>query len=305
MAMDWDKFRIFHMVARAGSFTGAGETLNLSQSAVSRHISSFEEELGIPLFHRHARGLILTEKGEMLYDASIDIFARMTQIEGQMIDAREGGHGPLSITMPEFLATSWFAPLIPKFHDQNRDILLTLLLDDRIFNLSLREADVALRLHEPDQADLIQSRLGSFHLCLCAHRDYLAEHGTPRDITDLAHHTCLAYPDQSLVPFKNPNWWTDAAGIEFDHNQNLILMNSLSSIAAAVRAGAGIAALPGFMVGGDKMRENLEVILPDWHSEQVTVYFVYQEERRHSKRIQALKNYLLAQLKLNPFSEST
>lgn len=299
MAMDWDKFRIFHMVAKAGSFTGAGETLNLSQSAVSRHISSFEEELGIPLFHRHARGLVLTEKGEMLYKASIDIFARMVQIEGQMIDARESGHGPLSITMPEFLATSWFVPLIPQFHQDHQDILLTLLLDDRIFNLTLREADVALRLHEPEQADLIQSRLGSFDLCVCAHRRYLAEHGTPQTPRDLRDHICLAYPDQSLVPFKNPNDWLLRAGVDVDHSKNLILINSLSAIAAAVQSGAGIATLPSFMID-PAANPDMVTILPELRSAPITIYFVYQEERRHSKRIGALRDYLMRQLKLNP-----
>lgn len=299
MAMDWDKFRIFHMVAKAGSFTGAGETLNLSQSAVSRHISSFEEELGIPLFHRHARGLVLTEKGEMLYKASIDIFARMVQIEGQMIDARESGHGPLSITMPEFLATSWFVPLIPQFHQDHQDILLTLLLDDRIFNLTLREADVALRLHEPEQADLIQSRLGGFDLCVCAHRHYLAEHGTPQTPRDLRDHICLAYPDQSLVPFKNPNDWLLRAGVDVAHTKNLILINSLSAIAAAVQSGAGIATLPSFMID-PAANPDMVTILPELRSAPITIYFVYQEERRHSKRIGALRDYLMRQLKLNP-----
>ncbi len=301
MAMDWDKFRIFHMVAKAGSFTGAGETLNLSQSAVSRHISSFEEELGIPLFHRHARGLVLTEKGEMLYKASIDIFARMIQIEGQMIDAREGGHGPLSVTMPEFLATSWFVPLIPQFHHDHQDILLTLLLDDRIFNLTLREADVALRLHEPEQADLIQSRLGSFDLCVCAHRDYLAEHGAPQTPCDLRDHICLAYPDQSLVPFKNPNDWLLRAGVDVAHTKNLILINSLSAIAAAVQSGAGIATLPSFMID-PATNPDMVTILPELRSAPITIYFVYQEERRHSKRIGALRDYLIRQLKLNPMT---
>jgi DNA-binding transcriptional LysR family regulator len=68
--MDWDKLRVFQVVAEAGSFTHAGETLNLSQSAVSRQVGGLEESLKVPLFHRHARGLILTEQGEVLYRAA-------------------------------------------------------------------------------------------------------------------------------------------------------------------------------------------------------------------------------------------
>ena len=77
MRMDWDKLRVFHAVADAGSFTHAGEVLNLSQSAVSRQIHSLEESLGLLLFHRHARGLIMTESGELLYRTVHDVFHRL------------------------------------------------------------------------------------------------------------------------------------------------------------------------------------------------------------------------------------
>ncbi|MBU0858812.1 MAG: LysR family transcriptional regulator, partial [Alphaproteobacteria bacterium] len=87
--MDWDKLRIFHAVAEAGSFTHAGEALNLSQSAVSRQISTLEESLGVSLFHRHARGLLLTEQGELLQKAAKDIFGKLSMIEGQLVDSRQ------------------------------------------------------------------------------------------------------------------------------------------------------------------------------------------------------------------------
>jgi len=130
--MDWDKLRIFHMVAKAGSFTHAGETLNLSQSAVSRHISSFEEDLGITLFHRHARGLLLTEQGELLFKTTSEIFAKMVMIEGKLSDARDSTEGPLTLTMVEFMATSWLTPHLPDFHRAHPEINISLLLDDRI-----------------------------------------------------------------------------------------------------------------------------------------------------------------------------
>ena len=87
--MDWDKLRVFHAVAEAGSFTHAGELLNLSQSAVSRQISALEESLSVPLFHRHARGLILTEQGELLFRTARDVFAKLSMAEG-LISEFEG-----------------------------------------------------------------------------------------------------------------------------------------------------------------------------------------------------------------------
>jgi DNA-binding transcriptional LysR family regulator len=110
MSMDWDKLRIFHMVAEAGSFTHAGESLSLSQSVVSRHIGSLEESLGVTLFHRHARGLILTEQGETLHKASREIFARLAMVEGQLSDSKDHAEGSLSITIAEFFGHSLACP---------------------------------------------------------------------------------------------------------------------------------------------------------------------------------------------------
>lgn len=288
--MDWDKLRIFHLVAKAGSFTHAGETLNLSQSAVSRHISSFEEDLGISLFHRHARGLILTEQGEMLFNATSEIFAKMVMIEGKLSDARDESGGPLALTMAEFMATSWLAPFLADFYKAHPEIHLSLLLDDRIFNLGMREADAAIRLHKPEQSDLIQRSLGKMHFSICASKSYLKKCGTPKSLADLKNHILIAYPDQSLVPYKNPNWLLDKAGIITANNPKLILINSVSTIFGAVKNGAGIAVIPTFMANSCA---DLVEILPDTKRESVEIYFVYPEERRHSKRIATFRDFLI------------
>jgi len=296
--MDWDKLRIFHMVAKAGSFTHAGETLNLSQSAVSRHILSFEEELGITLFHRHARGLILTEQGELLFKTTSEIFAKMVMIEGQLSDAKDSSEGPLCLTMAEFMATSWLTPHINNFHQSHPEIGLTLLLDDRIFNLSMREADAAIRLHKPEHSDLIQRSLGFMNFSICASKSYFKKFGTPKSIKDLKDHTLIAYPDQSLVPYKNPNWLLDKAGISLANNPNLILINSVSTIFGTIKNGAGIGVIPTFMA---KSTPEIEEILPDIPREPVEIFFVYPEERRHSKRIAIFRDFLIERIEKTKF----
>ena len=290
MAMDWDKLRIFHMVAKAGSFTHAGETLNLSQSAVSRHISSFEEDLGITLFHRHARGLILTEQGELLFQTSTDIFTKMMAIEVQLSDARDTTDGALSVTLPEFLGTSWLGPHVGSFHKKHSEIELTLLLDDRIFNLGLREADAAVRLYKPEQSELIQKHLASMSFVTCASKDYLSTHGTPKKLDDLSKHTLIGYPDQALVPYKNPNSLFESAGIAASKSRNMVLMNSISTIRQAIRSGAGIGVLPSFMVDSSS---DITTILPDAKIDPIDMYFVYPEDRRHSKRIAIFRDFLV------------
>ena len=286
------------MVATAGSFTHAGETLNLSQSAVSRHISSFEEDLGLTLFHRHARGLILTEPGEMLFKASSEIFSRMMAIEGQLSDARHSTEGDLSVTLPEFLGTNWLAPHISSFQHKHPEISLTMLLDDRIFNLGLREADAAIRLYKPEQSELIQRRLATISLTICASKEYLAEHGTPKKLAELKKHTLIGYPDQALVPYSKPNWLLERADISLQNNPNLILLNSVSTIRQAIASGAGIGVIPKFMV---KETKGLVSILEDFTPPGVDMYFVYPDDRRHSKRIAVFRDFLMDQVSKTDF----
>jgi DNA-binding transcriptional LysR family regulator len=98
MSMDWDKLKVFHAAAEAGSFTHAGEQLGLSQSAVSRQVSALEQELSVSLFHRHARGLILTEQGELLYRTAHEVFMKLEAARAKLTDSRERPNGDLRVT---------------------------------------------------------------------------------------------------------------------------------------------------------------------------------------------------------------
>ena len=113
--MDWDKLRVFHAVAEAGSFTHAGDTLNLSQSAVSRQISALEEALQVPLFHRHARGLILTEQGEALNRTVREVFAKLAITEALLTESKEKPAGRLKVTTTVAFGSIWLAPRLHAF----------------------------------------------------------------------------------------------------------------------------------------------------------------------------------------------
>lgn len=287
--MDWDKLRIFHAVAKAGSFTHAGEALNLSQSAVSRQISTLEESINVILFHRHARGLILTEEGEILYNTADEIFAKMAMIEGQLADSKQLTEGPLRITAAPFIGSTWLAPRLKNLKDAHPDVQLTLLLDDRLLNLSMREADAAIRLYESEQPDLIQRHLTDIHFHLCASDAYLKKHGTPKTAKDLKNHVLIGYPEGVPPPFANPNWLFRAAGVDMESNAKLLMMNSLYGIYEAVKVGTGIAALPDYLIGAAKLKP----ILPSVTRPPVGMYFVYPEERKNSQRIAAFRDFLL------------
>ncbi|MCB9991509.1 MAG: LysR family transcriptional regulator [Rhodospirillales bacterium] len=296
--MDWDKLRIFHAVAEAGSFTHAGDVLNLSQSAVSRQISTLEESLGVTLFHRHARGLLLTEQGELLQKAAKDIFGKLSMIEGQLLDSKQLPEGPLRITTTEFIGSTWLAPKLKELNEKHPSIQLSLLLDDRILNLSMREADAAIRLYKPEQPDLVQRQLTTIHFHVYGSKRYLEKHGKPQTPKDLRGHTLIGYPDNSPAPFADLNWLFRLAGIDPDEDYNMLMINSMYAIHQAVENGAGLATLPDYLADSS---DNLEIVLPDHKPADVDVYFVYPEERRHSQRIAIFRDFLLEQVAKTQF----
>ena len=185
MPVDLDRLRVFHAVARAGSLTHAGEELGLSQPAVSRQISALEDELKTPLFIRHARGLIRTEQGERLFQTTTRIFEELSAVEEDLLNSREDPRGELRVTATVGIGTYWLTPRLRHFAKAYPDIKVHLLLHDGELDLSHREADVALRMRQPVQADLVQRKLFDVVYHVYASQEYIARKGKPVDIGDI------------------------------------------------------------------------------------------------------------------------
>jgi DNA-binding transcriptional LysR family regulator len=291
MAMDWDKLRIFHAVADAGSFTHAGETLHLSQSAVSRQISSLEDSLNAKLFHRHARGLILTEQGELLYRTVHDVFAKLTMVEARLSDSHEQPQGPLKIATTVGLGSLWLTPRISEFIDLYPDIEVTLITTDEELDVSMREADCAIRLTPPTQADLIQRRLTRVHTHVFASPEYLQARGMPEKVRDLAHHKIITYDEERTMAAPNLNWLLNAVrDATNDEPHKVLTLNNLYGVLRAVEAGVGMAGLPDFLA---REAKNLVRVLPELEGPGNDAYFVYPEELRNSQRIGVFRDFLL------------
>ena len=288
--MDWDKLRVFHAVAEAGSFTHAGEALNLSQSAVSRQISALEESLTVPLFHRHARGLILTEQGELLFRTAREVFAKLSMAEGLISESKERPKGPLKITSTVAFSSMWLTPRIREFLDLYPEIQVTLVVDDSELDLSMREADVAIRMSPPRQPDLIQRHLLSIPSHIYAAPEYVRKHGTPQKPEDLDKHRLIIYGDESRPPVPNANWLLEAGTKPAQERKPILAVNNDYAMLRAVLSGLGIAALSDFMAGeyADLVR-----VLPELAGPPVEAYFVYPEELRSSKRINVFRDFLL------------
>ncbi|HIJ38441.1 MAG TPA: LysR family transcriptional regulator [Rhodospirillaceae bacterium] len=291
--MDWDKLRVFHAVAEAGSFTHAGESLNLSQSAVSRQISALEESLNTPLFHRHARGLILTEQGDLLFRTARDIFSKLAMTEARLSESRERPQGPLKVTTTVAFGTLWLTRHMREFLDLYPEIQVTMLLDDGELDLAMRQADVAIRMTPPRQPDLVQRHLLDLRYHIYAAPSYLEKFGTPKSPDELDKHRLIVYGEDLRPPVGNVNWLLNAGNDGDAPRQPVLKINNIYGIFLAVQSGLGIAALPNYF---SEDTAGVKRILADLRGPIVQAYFVYPEELRHSKRIAVFRDFLLKKI---------
>ena len=291
--MDWDKLRIFHAVSEAGSFTHAGDRLNLTQSSVSRQISGLEAELGVPLFHRHARGLKLTEQGETLYRTAQEIASKLTTAESLVTESMERPRGPLRVTTTVAFGSMWLTERLKDFLEMYPEIEVALILREDELNLSMRQADVAIRLAPPQQPDLIQRHLFDLRHGAFAAPAYLEQFGMPHSLNDLEVHRLIAYDETYHPPFTNINWLLDA-GLDSDFKRKPVLrVNNLYAMYRAAANAMGIASLPDYMVG---LTSGLIPVLPKLKGPVHKAYFVYPEELRHSRRVSVFRDFLLRRI---------
>jgi len=291
--MDWDKLRIFHAVADAGSFTHAGHELSLSQSAVSRQISALEDGLNVPLFHRHARGLILTEQGEVLYRTAHEVFTKLSAAQTRLMDSREKPSGELRITTTVGLGSVWLTPRLKEFAELYPQIAVTLLLDDNELDLAMREADVAIRLRRPTQPDLIQRKLFTVHHHVYASIDYVKKHGIPKSLEDLDKHRILVF-GQTATYLTSVNWLEMVGREEGDPRPVALRVNSAYGLRRAVQSGIGIASLADYIVAadGNLVQIDLPVETPAFDT-----YFVYPEELKETKRVTVFRDFIVSKAK--------
>ena len=290
--MDWDKLKVFHAAAQAGSFTHAGEQLGLSQSAVSRQVSALEQELGVSLFHRHARGLILTEQGEVLHRTAHDVFMKLEAARAKLTDSRERPNGDLRVTTTIGIGVHWLTPRLGEFVELYPDIHLTLITTDEELDLAMREADVALRLRQPTQPDLIQRKLFSVRFHAYASPEYIKRFGTPRTLDELDHHRVLLLGGTTVPNFlENRRWLIEVARNGKGARTPTLTINTVLGVLRACQRGIGVALLPDYLV---EENGGLVQLFGDADSIALDAYFVYPEELKSVARVQVFRDFLVA-----------
>jgi DNA-binding transcriptional LysR family regulator len=290
-SMDWDKLKVFHAAAEAGSFTHAGERLGLSQSAVSRQVSALEQELRVSLFHRHARGLILTEQGELLYRTAHEVFMKLEAARTKLTDSRERPNGELKVSTTPGIGIHWLLPRLGEFFDLYPEIAITMITTDEELDLAMREADVAIRLRQPTQPDLIQRKLFSVHFHAYASPDYLKRFGTPRSHAELDSHRIVLLSGTVPAHFSNRRWLLEVSRDGKPPRTAVFTVNNVLGLLRACQRGLGIAMLPDYLV---EENGGLVQLFGEADMLALDAFFVYPEELKSVARIQVFRDFLVA-----------
>lgn len=293
--MDWDKLKTFHAAAEAGSLTGAADLLHLSQSAVSRQISALETDLGVKLFHRHTRGLLLTEPGRVLFEAAGEIAARVTLADAALQDIRDEPSGTLRVTAPTALGAIWLAPRLARFYALYPQIRIRLFLVDHELDISNLEADVAIRPWASNQNDVIQRKLMQVDQHLYASAAYLDRKGAPADVDDLDRHDYVAYGPRHLAPIPNLNWHLSLGRPDGARPREAIIeANTINGMMKATEAGLGLAGLPDYVA---RENDRLIRVMPEEAGPPFEVYLLFPQELRGSRRVAAFSEFLSEEVK--------
>ena len=291
--MDWDKLKIFHAVAEAGSFTSATVILNLSQSAISRQIQSLEDDLKVKLFERHARGLTLTENGEYVYKTAHEVIGKLKEVETSLGDQKNKPTGKITITTVRSFGTHWLTPRIQEFMQLHPEMEVELIFDDKELDLSTRQADIGIFMRRPKQLNYIQKKLMDINYHIYGSNTYLEKYGMPKSIGDLNKHKFISFGKGTPSPVYNPDWALKIGMKDSKKRKSIMKVNSVMGLLLAVESGVGLAALPDYLVFQSK---NLIKVLPKVEGPITEAHFVYPQSLKNVARVQAFRNFLYSKI---------
>lgn len=282
--LDWSSLRDFLAVAETGSLSAAARQLRVSQPTLSRRMAALEERLGAELFHRTTRGLDLTETGEAILGPARQMEREARGIEVVATGRSRSLSGPVRITATEGLAIDWLTPELARFQAEHPDIEIRFLIRNTQLNLLQREADIAVRLGRPRQADLLARRVGELAYGLYGARSYLERAGRPGHAAELAGHRAVVFDEE--LRHSDLGHWLESS---LEGARVVYRANSLQAQLAAIRAGYGLGGQAPFIAS---RRPELERVLPELGL-RMDIWLVTHPGLRRSARMRAVYDFLV------------
>lgn len=283
--------RAYRCIVEAGSFTAAAERLATTHTSLSRQLRQLEQHLGVRLLNRNSRGLSATEAGQRYYRDCLDILERVDAArQGLNADAAQPA-GRLRLSLPHAIGALELPQWLPEFMRRHPQIELDLSCDDRIVDLVKGGFDLAIRISDAlADSRLVARELAAFERVLVAAPSYVARHGLPRTVAELAGHRLLAYAGDGRGLALSPQRG-DEVPVEFDAR---LRVDSILSLHAAAVAGLGVAAFTFPTVREDLADGRLLRVLPQHHAGRRRYYAVYPDARQLPPKVRAFVEYLRA-----------
>lgn len=281
---------VFNRVVEDGNFSVAGRNMSLTPSAVSKSIARIENRLGVVLFRRSGRSVALTPEGEAFHEAAVNAIEAFEAIDASV----RPGHAARDIlrirSMPGF-AVSQLAPRIPAFCKMHPALRLEIVLTMEPGNLLEGGVDVAIHVGALEDSSMVAHRFASTRWVICASPAYLAEHGEPLNMADLARHECLNFLPG--IPTKPWTLTTDGASAQAGQLSSRILSNHGAMLLALARVGAGIVQLTNLQIEQDLRSGALIELFKGRRTHDVDpIYAVYRSKRHLSPRIRVFLDFL-------------
>jgi DNA-binding transcriptional LysR family regulator len=281
---DWSLVRSFLAVLEKGSLLAASRDLQLSQPTIGRHVAELESQLGLVLFDRNGRGLLPTEAAYHLAESARIMQSGADQLARNVMGADLGASGTVRITASQPVSCYVLPPLLAQMRLSLPDVQVELVASNEVSNLLRREADIAVRMVQPQQASIIARRVGKVTLRACAHQDYLRRRGVPRQPSDLLAHDLIG-GDRNDDTLKG----CAAQGLVVGREQFAFRADDLIVVWQAVRAGLGVGFVSEHLIRSDPA---VIPVLPKLKIEPLPVWLAVHKEIRTSKRIRAVYDFL-------------
>ena len=287
-------YTAFARAYELGSFSAVARELGITQSTVSKHIAMLETQLGVQLFARTTRQLSPTREAARLYDSVLVLLDAADAIPGSLASARAEPAGLLRVSLPDSFGRARLMPHVIAFLAAYPKVRLDVRLSDQTLGLVEEGVEVAVRIGELGASTLVARSLGIVEHFVVATPAYLAQHGEPRDPTELAGHHCIVYTGTP----KGQRWvFESEQGRQVAEVNSNLGLDSADAIHTAVRGGVGIAKLPGWIVEQDLADGTLRALLPDHYPLPMPVNFVYPQTRVLSARARAFIDFVVARMR--------